>query len=132
MTFPDIEEAHLTWLTSTFPALAGTVAQPRFHVGTVTPSNLQERFPFVRVRRGGGARTFREDYPLMDYDVFDSTRKGAYDLSQEIQNALLVPLLSIAGVRIDSVEVETAPSLLPWEAQGTIRFGFTNNLSLRR
>lgn len=128
----DIQAATLSWAKGRFSWLADPIGEEDFHVGGVTPSDLQGRFPFLRVQLGGGTRTRRELLPVLDVDLFDSDRDRAYHHIEEIQDALLEPLLQMAGVRIDSVGVEEDIRQLPWDADRTIRFGFTNQLSLRR
>lgn len=131
--FRDVESHFLDWLKAEFPSLADTgIDDPDTHVGRATPDDLQDRFPFVRVARGGGGGTRREDFPVLDVDVFDSTRQSAYDLSEAIRERLLGVPLILAGLRIDSVETEVAPRRLPWDADGTHRRSATYNLGYRR
>jgi len=128
----DIQTRAVEWARTSVTDLVGPDGDPYRHVGTVTPGDLQDRFPFLRVSVGIGTRTVRSQLATLDFDLFDSDRDRAYHLSEEIQDGLLVPLLRLAGARIDSVVVEEDIRRLPWDGDDTVRFGFTNTLSLRR
>lgn len=131
MTFPDVEAALMDWLKATFPDLAdgGIIDQ---HVGNDVPADVQARLPFVTVERVDGDDDFFTDYPEVDVEVFDSSRNGAYHLSEAIRQRLRDPLLNLAGVRVDRVLTSTGPRRLPWDADGTHRRGATYRLSIRR
>lgn len=131
--FPDIEAAVLDWLKAEFAILADEAGEVDTHVGADMPGvSLESRLPFVWARRTGGADRFFSDYPVVDIDVFGSTRRAAYDLSESIRAKLLAAPVLAGGVVIDTATTRTSPIRLPWDNEKVRRWGATYELSARR
>lgn len=115
--FPDVEAVLVAALES-----FGTV-------DTVTPSDLQEQLPFIRVVRSGGPDDHVSDYPVVDLDVFGATRAQAWDLAAEIRDHLR---FAHAIREFDRVGTEVGPRELPWGDPGIRRIGATYRIVTRR
>ena len=128
--FPDIENALLDWLKSTFPELADDTMVDE-HVGTVTPGlALDRRLPFVQVQKLTGRDDYFKDYPVVDIDVFGDRRDVAYALAEAIRSAILETPFTAGTVRVRTSETRTSPGLRPWENTRLARFGATYELSV--
>lgn len=126
--FPDLEVALLDWLEDgRFSELAGGG-----HVGTETPSDLDTRFPFVRVVALDGQDDGITDRAAVDVDVFSATRAQARALAERIRTSLTVYPPVVGDVVIDSVFTEVRPRRLPWPDENTRRWGATYRISARR
>lgn len=122
--FPDIQELLKTALESD-PAgpMLGTG-----HVGIITPDNLADVLPYVRVRRGGGGSTRVFDQPTVDIDAFAGTYAVAYLLAEQIRQWLVGPPCPIA--LIDHATCDGGPQELPWPTAR--RMGLTFHVETRR
>jgi hypothetical protein len=106
---PDAEELVITYLAERFP-------EPEHRVVAELWQGFEEELPVVRVTRTGGAQTrpLVLDSPLMDVDVYASTRAGASQLMREIAaNLLAAKNYPAAGGLITQVDEEVGPSWRP-------------------
>lgn len=105
----------------------------RVKVGDQTPADedLQDAMPFVRVGRVGGAPirgSEHTDRPVIDVDVFASTRRDARRLA-----ALIEQLMLSAPHPLDEVNVLMSPQRLSWvDGIPVVRFYGSYQCSLRR
>lgn len=107
--------------------------EPGEHSGDQTPADeeLASVLPFVRVGRVGGSPnqgSEHTDRPVVDIDVFASTRAEAKTKANEILQLLLAHRHPI-----DRAGVLMAPQRVPWvEGVPIVRFYASYHLSLRR
>lgn len=105
-------------------------------IGVEYPADLASRLPYAAIERIGGPRTRLNDYPLLDVEVFASSRTQAESLSERIDALLLgYPHSVMVGTRhvaIDSVTPLTTPRRIPWDDANVRRFGATYQFSVRR
>ena len=120
--FPDIEAA----LVDLFADLAGT--------GTVTPANLQDAMPFIRIQRFGGEDDGFTDASLVAIDAFSAVRADAYALAESIRQRLLANLPNIVdGITIDNATTATGPNEVQWSDDQTVRrFAASYRVTARR
>ena len=109
--FPNIE--HL--LAGLFAASLGGAE----HVGSMTPEDLEQRLPYLRVVRLGGPRTQLFDYPVVDVDLFDVDEQTGAPRASAIANRLLSkppphPSLDVVGC-------DPAFRELPWGDNENVR-----------
>ncbi len=97
-----------------------------------TPPDLEERLPFVRIRRSGGSSDRLNDVATVDIDVFAGTYTAGELLAEQIREYLVGPPPPLAAV--DRVVCEAAPRELPWgQPDGPVRrWGATYQLISRR
>lgn len=103
------------------------------HTGYVTPADLADRLPFVRVRRVSGNRDRFNDFAVVDLDVFAATYPAALDLSEQLADWLCGPPPPIAA--FDRAECTSSPVELPWDDSDPPklrRFGATYTVVSRR
>lgn len=92
-------------------ALAGYAAPQ--NIGTVTPADLQDRLPFLRVHRIGGGDDFITDLARVDVEVHAGTAAQAWSLAREIQQQLIsAPARTSSGV-LDRCRTESGPQEIP-------------------
>lgn len=99
------------------------------HTGDETPTSFTNVLPFVRADRVGGAsRDGVTDRPVVDVDVYASTRREAKEIAQLIEQLLLS-----RPSPIDSCTVLMAPQRVKWVEDSPIRrFYASYHLGLRR
>lgn len=113
-------EAHFEW-------------QPGVHTGDQTPADeaLEAALPFVRVGRTGGAPirgSEHTDRPVIDIDVFASTRSESFRIAKEIEQLMLA-----RRHPFDDVNVLMSPQRIPWvDGVPIVRFYASYQASLRR
>lgn len=85
-------------------------------VGTVLPSDLHAKLPFVRPRRIGGADDRVTDVARVVVDVFAVSRAVAWDLALRVQQRMISGprLVPGAGV-IDRATTNVGPQDAPYE-----------------
>lgn len=102
------------------------------YMGIETPdTDLESKLPFIRVGRVGGAPARgaeHTDRPVVDIDVFASTRAVAKRIALECQ-----ALLMATPHPIDRCNVLIGPQKLPWvEGFPIVRLFASYHLDLRR
>lgn len=117
--FPNAEDVAITAIEGLFPNPS--------NVGTETPSDLQDRLPFGRVRRIGGVDDQFTDSARVIVDVFAATYAAGSALAEAVRQRL-----RSAPAPLDRVLTLTGPAELPWEDPGTRRWSATYRLDLRR
>lgn len=124
--FPDVE----TVVQDLLADLVGGVS----HVGSETPPDLQDRLPFVRVTRFGGADDRVTDYADIDVDCYGSRRTATLRLAEQVRQLLTrgSHVVSSEGMRVvlDKVTTELAPFQPPGDEDDTVR-RFTASYSVR-
>lgn len=120
--FPDVTRMLVTALEVWVPD--GT------HTGPETPTDLQDKLPFIRAYRIGGNRDRLADFPTVAVDVFDGTYSGAEALAEDVAQWLCGPPPPI--VWLDRVEPDVAPRRLPWGDERVFRFQAQYSLVTRR
>lgn len=122
--FQDIERELAEWAL-TLPGVAAS--------GNRTPANLETRLIFVRWTKIGGTDDAVTDRPLVDCDVFASSRDGARRVAETIRTSLRPRVrLSPGGAIIDHVRTSTSPRELPWSNESIMRNSATYSIALRR
>jgi hypothetical protein len=118
--YPDVEQLLLDVLAD-----LGTCA-------TVTPSDLQNHLPFIRLARFGGGNDQVSDAARVSIDAFGATRPDAYELAESIRQRLMSnPHGTPAGL-IDLVETDTGPNEIPWGDVNVRRFNASYTVTTRR
>lgn len=118
--FPDVEAALLELLDDLATC------------GTVVPSDLDSRMPFVKVSRFGGGDDLISDTAFVDVDTFAVQRADAYTLAEQVRQRLISgPHVLTAGV-LDVVGTNTGPHEVPWANQGVRRFTAAYQVTTRR
>lgn len=85
------------------------------HVVTVTPSDLENRLPLIRVHRIGGADTRIFDQPRVVVEVYAPTWAVAWPLAERCRQRLITgPVRTSAGV-IGRTTTEVGPADWPYE-----------------
>lgn len=119
--FPDVAAAMLTGLSDLAPT------------GIVTPPDLQESLPFLRIERTGGSDNSWTDTATIPVDAFASTYQDARDLAESVRQRLLTWPVNLGGVQFDHVTTLTAPNEVPWSTDQSIhRFTATYRVTVRR
>jgi hypothetical protein len=129
VVLPDVEELVCNYLRSVLPAL---------HVGLVVPADdsIADVLPFVRVTRqaGLGLHIDRFDLPVVDIDVWHSSRQGVNETGQQVRAVMAAMQWyrdeATASVVTATSEV-TGPQRLPEEDPQLYRLGFTVGLTVR-
>lgn len=123
------EEAELLALLKEY--LPSAWAAPLFYGDQTPETGFENRLPFVRLGRvGGAARPGSEhtDRPVVDVDVYAKTRGDAKRIAQLIEQFLLS-----CPHPIDSCNVLMAPQRVEWvEGVPVRRFYASYHLGLRR
>jgi hypothetical protein len=96
-------------------------------IGTSAPADLDDRLPFIRVRRTGGPTDRVNDAPTLLVDVFADTYAVAEPLAGRIRDWLLFNGPHKAnGLIFDRIGCDSSPQELPWSDTATVRrFGAT-------
>jgi hypothetical protein len=125
MSFPDVDKALVYLLADLVGGLE--------HAGTETPSDLQNRLPYIRVGRVGGTSDEASDYPVVDVDYFSplGSRDAAVDGAEAVRQRLTGSYHVVNGVVLDDVDCLTGPRELPWLGTGVRRFTGTYRVVTR-
>lgn len=101
--------------------------------GTVTPPDLQDSMPFLRIKRFGGTDDLWTDAALVSVDAFASTRTAAFDLAESVRQRLLTfPHVTAEGT-IDRTTTATGPNEVGWSDDQTVRrFTASYRVTVRR
>lgn len=94
-------------------------------------NNLLQELPTVQVQVvGGGDDGLRLDRPLVDIDVYDSTRAGAIALSATIRGLLAEQLRGSKTTHavFGAIDLIARPAQRPYENTGLRRVGATYQL----
>lgn len=100
------------------------------HVGTETPDDLEDRLPFVRVNRTGGARTHLLDYPIVEISYFDADELTGYPRASQLLNTLIGK--PPPHPSIDVAYCDTGFRELPWFNEEVRHWGATVSIETRR
>lgn len=103
-------------------------------VGAVTPADLQEQLPFIRVRglpSGGG--NLITDVSLVEVLVFTGTYRDSSLLSRRIQQRLISSPRVVSGLGVlPKADTQTRPDEIPYEDQNIRVFLATYRVATRR
>lgn len=111
--FPDVQKA----LVDDLVKLVGGLDD---HTGTVTPADLEQRLPFIRVRRLPGFHDALNDFAPVDIDIFGGSYGEAMDLARQVDAYLTAEGAPPIAV-FDKIRNEGGPYELPWDDEGDIR-----------
>ncbi len=87
--------------------------------GVETPTDLNDRLPFVRVVRTSGPSGRTSDTSRIDVDVFAVSYLAAEQLAERIRQYLTGP--PPGPVLLDRVDCLIGPRELPWDEDGLVR-----------
>lgn len=121
----DVEAVLVAWLEDN---VAGVRAS------TETPSDLDDRLPWLQViRLGGPYDGFRRDQPTVDISAFAATGPAASDLALQVQEALHTQLwgATTGGAVFSRVETRTGPHKVPYDNPGMRRYEATYAFVIR-
>ncbi|MFD6363770.1 hypothetical protein ACFWFX_28600 [Streptomyces roseolus] len=107
----------------------GTVLSVQY--GAETPPDLENRLPFVRVERVGGADGRFRQHPRVAVDVFAATTDEARALSSAARDALIALRGEVRGAVVSHVECDSGPSREPWANSEIRRRGAIYTVTLR-
>ncbi|HVX20884.1 MAG TPA: hypothetical protein VHB02_06030 [Acidimicrobiales bacterium] len=100
--------------------------------GTVTPPNLADELPFIRVTRYGGGDNLITDTARLDIDTFATSWPACKALAEQVRQRLLSwPHTTSAGV-IDRVSTDTGPHQVPWDNPNVRCFAAAYRVTGRR
>jgi hypothetical protein len=124
--FPDVQRVIAAALVD-----GGLVADAD-HTGSETPTDLQDRLPFIRVWRiAGGSSGWLNDQASIDIDVFTDRYTTAELLAERVREFLVGP--PAPAHQLDRVECLSGPRELPWDENGVVRrWGATYQVIARR
>jgi len=101
--------------------------------GTVTPNDLQDVMPYLRVKRFGGLDDLWTDAALVSVDAFAGDRTTAHTLAEAVRQRLLTFPHTLDGATIDRVTTTAGPSEVAWsDDQSVRRFTATYRVTVRR
>lgn len=126
--WPDVEKALSAWVKTVD---TGTPGDTVSNAGSVTPADLGDRLPFIRISQLGGSDDTITDNPVVDIEVFAASRDQARRIAGAIRQGLR-PRVRAGGAIIDSVRTNTSPRMLPWSNTQIARCSATYALGLRR
>jgi hypothetical protein len=115
----DVEAVLIAWLESTVEDVRAS---------TETPSDLEDRLPWLQVRRIGGPYDgFRRDQPVVDITSYAATGPDASDLALLVQQLLHERLwgATTSGAVISRVETRTGPHWVPYDNPNLRRYEAT-------
>lgn len=121
LRFPDVQVLLVTDLA----ALVGAG-----HTDTVTPDNLADLLPFIRVRRIGGHSDRINDIPTVQIDAFGLLYGDVVGLCESIRDRVVGPPPTIP--QVDRAQCQVGPHELPYGAGPILRWGAIYSLELRR
>lgn len=123
-SFPDLESA--------VGAALADIAGGEDHWDTLTPADLQQQLPFIRVRRFGGSDDRLTDQARVDIDYFAATRAAAWAGAEAVRQRLISRPLRVGAVVIDQVTTTSGPIEVPWDDPDIRRITATYTASARR
>ncbi|MGI5274872.1 hypothetical protein ACQEUU_37465 [Nonomuraea sp. CA-218870] len=121
----DVEAALIAWLEGTLDDVRAS---------TETPSDLDDRLPWLQVvRLGGPYDGFRRDQPAVDISAFAVTGPAASDLALQVQKALHTQLwgATTGGAVFSRVETRTGPHKVPYDNPNMRRYEATYAFVIR-
>lgn len=118
--YPDVEQALLDVVSD-----LGTCA-------TVTPPDLENHLPFIRIARFGGGNDQVSDSARVSIDAFGANRPDAYTLAEAIRQRLISNPHGTASGLLDLVETDTGPNEIPWGDVKVRRFNASYTVTTRR
>jgi hypothetical protein len=89
------------------------LADGAWEAGGVTPADLQDRVPFVEVRRAGGASDRVNDYAAVELHVWAATYAAAADVAEQIRAHLLDGHIRNSHGQIDRAVCTSAHTEIP-------------------
>lgn len=125
--FPDIESE----LVSGLPSLLVAPGGETISAGTVTPDDLEEVVPYVRVTVIDDPDDGITRRATVTFEHFAASRATAYALGEQTRGILLSKR-AIGGLLIDKVLTVSGPKRVPWDNQNLRRFLSTYRISTRR
>jgi hypothetical protein len=123
--YVDVERLLVSWLSQIITA----------RLCTDLPSNLATVLPVVQVARVGGADDVTPiDRPLVDIDCYAAGRVAAYDLAQQVRDALRfeLPGLTWSGAYVARVDTLSGPMWRPYDNTTLRRFGASYQLTTQK
>lgn len=122
--FRDETAAVLNIIETHFAAQGRTI-----YTGDETPdAGFEGKLPFVRADSVGGNDNQVSDFPVLDVDVYATTRRDSKEIAEEIRQLLLS-----RPHPLDSVRTLMRPQRVKWVEDSDIRrFYASYHLSLRR
>lgn len=118
--WPDVEAGLLDYLADLAPG------------SNSTPSDLQTRLPWIRVRRVGGSDDGVTDTAQVDVEVFHSSRAKAYALASAVRERLRGRPPEGPGFLVDRVDTVLAPFEIENPNPNVTRFYSSFRLTTRR
>lgn len=118
--FPDLEQAVCDLL------------EDLGETGIVTPADLQDRLPFHRVQRFGGADDVITDTAALSVDTFAADAATGRERAEQVRQRLLSGPHATAHGVIDLAETTSAPVEVPWDGAPVRRWTATYRLQARR
>lgn len=101
-------------------------------VGAVTPPDLQDHVPFVKVQRIGGPSDSVNDFPFVTVEIYAATVAEATDLAEAIRARLAADHIRNVHGQIDRSVCTSAHTELPWADPNLRRISTTYRCTLRR
>lgn len=125
--FPDIADV-------TVQIVAQLVGDAR--AGVMTPPDLAQQLPYVRVSMVGGNDDLMTDHAAVDVDVFAADIPTSNLLGEQVRRLLLgnpVGMGHVVGAAVvDSYRTITRPRQIPYPTTGVWRNGATYKTQARR
>ena len=88
------------------------------------PSPRPDRFLYLE--RVGGVRSLAVDHPRITVEAWAETKKGAYDLVQQVRDLIVIRLPPvIGGIRVIRHREDAGPSYEPTTMSGAYRYRVT-------
>lgn len=126
--FPDVEDVIVTLLEDD--------AGGADHAGTVIPTDLKDRLPFVFIYRFGGRDDRITDVASIEIDTFAATRADGMALAETLRQRLTSAPHNVTTedgvVVVDTVSTLEAPREVPYGDSDVRRFASAFSVSLRR
>lgn len=127
--WPNVERL----LVAEFTAWQGDLeAEQTFTSGGVTPPDLEDHLPFVRVRRAGGVTDDVTDFPFVTVEVYSPTDAVSTDIAELIRRRLVGDFIRNAHGLMDSAECVTPHQELPAANEALRRIVTSYRLACRR
>jgi hypothetical protein len=120
----DIEAVLIAWLEDNVEDVRAS---------NKTPSDLDDRLPWILVRRTGGPYDgFRIDRPTVDIETFAATSVAAADLALHIQHLLHDRLVGAvaSGAVFSRIETSVAPHWVPYDNPNMARYTASNRFAV--
>lgn len=120
--YPQIEECFISRLSTMTSA----------RVSHNTDEKLEEKLPWIVVRRLGGTDDYRSDFPSVDVIVFARTLTLGYTLAYSAQQILTgAPFVTPFGV-VDRVTTELGPHEVPYDNPKIVQIPASYRAAVRR